>query len=243
MVRARRLDDAELARREFASEERLLQRRLDRWAEVDPSYDAEGLELDLLAVLEPESVLEIGPGPGELAARLKAQLGASVVAVDLSERLVELVRARGVEAVVGDAQALPFPDGRFHAVVANFVLHFVPDLDAALREIHRVLVPGGAFLAATAHADHLADVWALVDHRFAPSAFGCETGEVALRRHFAEVERYDVRGRVRFRSRHALVGYLDAFALLTDGSLGTRVPESMTAFEASAHGCVLKSGR
>jgi SAM-dependent methyltransferase len=140
-------------------------------------------------------------------------------------------------------QALPFQAGAFDAVVAHFVLHFVADLDRALREIHRVLREGGSFLATTAAAGHLSEVWTLVGYRFPASPFHCAAAEDAMRRHFAQVERQDVSGEVRFPSRDALVGYVHAFELLTGGSLASRVPETTGAFRAAAHSCLLVARR
>ena len=49
-----------------------------------------------IAASRPRKVLEVGPGPGELSGRIMAELGAEVVALDVSERMVELARGRGV---------------------------------------------------------------------------------------------------------------------------------------------------
>ena len=66
---------------------------------------------------------------GELAERVRKELGGEVVAVDISPRMVELARARGVDAHLADVQSLPFEDGEFDCVAANWVLYHVPDLD------------------------------------------------------------------------------------------------------------------
>ncbi|HXI15974.1 MAG TPA: class I SAM-dependent methyltransferase [Chloroflexota bacterium] len=91
------------------------------------------------------AILELGCGTGEYTARL-AQHGAWLVALDLVGDLVRVARRRdlpsGVRFVLGDAERLPFPDGAFDAVVGNAVLHHLR-LTAALREIWRVLRPGG----------------------------------------------------------------------------------------------------
>jgi ubiquinone/menaquinone biosynthesis C-methylase UbiE len=93
-------------------------------------------------------VLDVGSGQGIDVARY-ALAGAEVTGVDLTPRHVELSRRhlevlglRG-EIVQGDAESLPFGDAVFDRVSSNGVLHHTPDLPAALREIRRVLVPGG----------------------------------------------------------------------------------------------------
>ena len=74
----------------------------------------------------------------------RASSAPRVTFVDLSQRMVELARARGIaDAHVGDVQELPFADASFDTVVAAWMLYHVPDLDRGLAEIARVLEPGG----------------------------------------------------------------------------------------------------
>lgn len=93
-------------------------------------------------------VLEIGCGAGGDLARF-ARAGAIVTGIDLSPRSLALTRRRfelaGLEADlrVADAEALPFPDGSFDLVYSWGVLHHTPDTPRAVREVGRVLVPGG----------------------------------------------------------------------------------------------------
>ncbi len=92
-------------------------------------------------------VLEIGPGPGYLLATMARRLPA--VGVDLSWAMLCQARTRlaraGVRAelVQGDACALPFPSQSFQAVVLTFAFSAIPDGSRALREVARVLAPGG----------------------------------------------------------------------------------------------------
>jgi ubiquinone/menaquinone biosynthesis C-methylase UbiE len=93
-------------------------------------------------------VLDVGCGQGiDLAGYALA--GAHPTGVDLTGRHIELanthLQALGLEghAVEGDAEHLPFPDQSFDRVSSNGVLHHTPDMPAALREIRRVLRPGG----------------------------------------------------------------------------------------------------
>jgi ubiquinone/menaquinone biosynthesis C-methylase UbiE len=93
-------------------------------------------------------VLDVGCGQGIDVVQY-ARAGARVTGIDLTPRHVELarshVRALGlsVEIVSGDAESLPFADASFDRVSSNGVLHHTPDMPAALREIRRVLRPGG----------------------------------------------------------------------------------------------------
>jgi SAM-dependent methyltransferase len=94
--------------------------------------------------------LDVGCGPGALAAALAGRLGpASVSAADPSEPFAEACRARlpGVEVVVAGAEALPHADGSFDAVLSQLVVNFVGDAEAGVREMARVTRPGGTVAA------------------------------------------------------------------------------------------------
>lgn len=187
-----RLDDPEHVRAQYATEEGLATRQAI-YADargVDPKAAA----IELLLERAPDRVLEVGCGRGDVAERIAAH-GVELTALDSSERMVELTRARGVDAVVGDAAALPFGDGEFDAVLAAWMLYHLPDLDAGLAELRRVLRPGGRLVAVTVGRDHLAEIWALADERLELS-FDGDNGKAALRRHFAQVTRREVRGAV-----------------------------------------------
>jgi len=91
-------------------------------------------------------VLDVGCGTGLLAARLGRELpGTSVVGCDFSRGMLAQAsrNARQASLVQGSAVALPFRPASFEAVVSTEAFHWFPDQDAALRELYRVLVPGG----------------------------------------------------------------------------------------------------
>jgi SAM-dependent methyltransferase len=87
-------------------------------------------------------VLDVGTGTGT-AALAAQERGARVRAVDADAGMAELARDRGIAADVAALPELPFEDGEFAAVVANFVLNHVGRPRAALTELRRVLRPGG----------------------------------------------------------------------------------------------------
>jgi ubiquinone/menaquinone biosynthesis C-methylase UbiE/catechol 2,3-dioxygenase-like lactoylglutathione lyase family enzyme len=91
----------------------------------------------------PGSLLEVGVGSGRLLARL-AERGWDVAGIDAAPRMLELARERmpGARLEVARAEELPFADASFDAVVAVGVLEY-GDLEASLRELARVLRPGG----------------------------------------------------------------------------------------------------
>lgn len=208
-----RLNDPQLVREEYASEAGLEARRSIYVDREGP--DARDETFRVLRKLGPASLLEVGCGPGELSERIARDLGAKVVAIDLSERMVELARSRGVDASVGDVQALPFGDGSFDCVVAAWMLYHVADVDAGLAQIARVLRPGGHLVAVTNSEQHLAEARALggIDLR-GRIPFSRENGEAQLRRHFASVERRDIDGFITFPSHVEVRRYIASMTMM-----------------------------
>jgi ubiquinone/menaquinone biosynthesis C-methylase UbiE len=88
-------------------------------------------------------VLEIGAGTGLNLPHYPA--GADVCVTEPDPEMVKRLR-RHAEAVAAPAEALPFPGDSFDTVVATLVFCTVPDVEAALREVKRVLAPGGRLL-------------------------------------------------------------------------------------------------
>lgn len=214
------LNDPEVVRRDYASEARLLDRR--SLYEGSEGPDAREVVWRYIQAAEPRNVLEVGPGPGELSERIARELGAEVVAIDISPRMVELTKERGIDALLGDVQALPFEDEQFDLVVAAWVLFHPADLTAALAEIARVLRSGGRLVAATNGDRHLEELWELVGGRV-ESQFTAENGERLLRRHFESVDRELVEGWVSFSGPDAAREYVASSIVC--GHLAEHVPE------------------
>jgi ubiquinone/menaquinone biosynthesis C-methylase UbiE len=124
------------------------------WSEGEYERTAEVLEPASIAAVSAAKiasgarVLDLGCGTGN-AAIAAARLGADVLAIDPSERLVEVCRARAerdglrVRAEVGDASALPSDDASFDVLLSIFAVIFAPDAERARDEMLRVTKPGG----------------------------------------------------------------------------------------------------
>jgi ubiquinone/menaquinone biosynthesis C-methylase UbiE len=96
--------------------------------------------------------LDVGCGPGQFTILFAERLpGVEVWGIDLAPTMIELARQHASESTaadrlhfdVADVAHLPFPDDHFDAVVSSGSIKHWPDQAAALREIHRVLAPGG----------------------------------------------------------------------------------------------------
>ncbi|MCU1234326.1 MAG: demethylmenaquinone methyltransferase [Candidatus Solibacter sp.] len=94
-------------------------------------------------------ILDLASGTGDFSLMVNQRHpGARAVAVDITERMLQLARARGVgDTVCGDAGRLPFPDHSFDCVFVGYGLRNFPKLDVAVQEIERVTRPGGLLVS------------------------------------------------------------------------------------------------
>lgn len=139
-------------------------------AAYDAAYDAAHghvLRARFNAVVEalgpgPGEVLDGGMGPGRLCAELDRG-GWRVSGVDLSASMVEMARLRIPHArdrlVQGSIEAVPFGDASFDAATAMGVLEYVDDVEAALRELARVIRPGGSLVVTIPHPLSVEVLW------------------------------------------------------------------------------------
>jgi O-methyltransferase/aklanonic acid methyltransferase len=134
---------------------------------MSQSYDSSGTPLfahfgsllvDWVGLNPGDRVLDVGAGTGATVVPAAKQVGdgGRVVGVDLAPgmvaQLARSISAGGMvnaEALVADAEDLPFPGESFDVVLCAFTLFFFADTDRALAELRRVLVPGGALAIST----------------------------------------------------------------------------------------------
>src|ERR687885_2084667 len=116
----------------------------------------------ILAPRPGERVLEVGPGTGYYTLNVAQQLApdGTLDILDLQQQMLDhtMRRARehGITNIVptqGDAVALPYPDDTFDATYMTVTLGEIPDQNAALRELHRVLRPGGRLVVGEIFGD------------------------------------------------------------------------------------------
>jgi demethylmenaquinone methyltransferase/2-methoxy-6-polyprenyl-1,4-benzoquinol methylase len=132
-----------------------LPRRYDRLAEV-LSMGQNGrwrrAMVDHIVPASPDTVLDVASGTAGVALQLAARTSAVVVGVDLTTGMLrqgrENVARAGlggrIQLVAGRAEQLPFPDASFDALTFTYLLRYVDDPQATLRELARVVKPGGA---------------------------------------------------------------------------------------------------
>jgi SAM-dependent methyltransferase len=191
------------------------------------------VDYDRLDLHGGETVLDLGTGFGRHAFET-ARRGAHVVAVDLAPDEVAATRATfdamadggelpaGVRTLVlrADALRLPFDDGTFDRIISSEVLEHICDDHGALRELHRVLRPGGR-LAVTVPAELPERVcWALDDGYHAPRAEGGHVriyGRTELELKLGQVG-FDVVGAHRAHALHTPYWWLKCAVGLDNGS-------------------------
>jgi SAM-dependent methyltransferase len=100
------------------------------------------------------TVMDIGAGTGAFAAAFSDWFGLSIVAVEPSAAMrAQIPRRPGIRVVAGDASALHVPDGAADGAWLSLVIHHIPDLEAAAREIRRALRPGAPVLIRQGYPD------------------------------------------------------------------------------------------
>ena len=108
----------------------------------------------LVEATNPQSILDIATGTGDLAIQMVKTGANRIVGLDLSEGMLSVGRRKiaeknmnaQIEMIQGDSENLPFEDNSFDAITVAFGVRNFENLDKGLKEIHRVLKPGGIFV-------------------------------------------------------------------------------------------------
>ena len=96
------------------------------------------------------NILDAGCGDGQIGRLLKDSMHVDVYGVDISKKGVALARKNGLKAKVADmSKEIPFGDAMFDLVISSATIEHVPNPDVFLKEIYRVLKPGGIVLIST----------------------------------------------------------------------------------------------
>ncbi len=225
------LNDPRLVAAQYADERALAIRRR-AWHGLADGASSEDATLQAVVEARPHRVLEAGAGWGELSSAIAAATSADVTAFDLSHRMAALARDRGVRALAGDLQALPFAAATFDVVVANAMLYHLPDLRRGIAEAARVLRPGGWLVATTFGAGHTAEIWELVGGPGVDLSFSAENGEVILRERFAHVDVRRGTATLTFPNAAELRAYVAA--TITRSRFADRVPDFDGSFVTHA---------
>ena len=168
-----------------------------------------------------ERILELGCGTGSMWQGMCLPDGCRLTLTDFSAGMLDTARANTAhlqaDYALVDAQDIPYPDAAFDVVIANMMLYHVPDIVKALREIRRVLKPGGRFIAATFGEHGVVQAVAdMLQMRFdANMRFTLQNGEAQLRAVFSQVERHDREDALDVTDLADLIAYLRSMQQMT----------------------------
>jgi SAM-dependent methyltransferase len=210
--------------------------------------------LDVAAIGRGAKILDLCCGPGLVGAAAMAR-GATVTGLDFSTAMLTTARARfpSIAFDHGDAEAPPYPDSCFDAVVSNFGIHHVPRPAVALNEAHRILRHGGRFAFSIWSGPEENIAWKLVFEavqRFGksgasaapPPGGGFASAEDCLRAldaaGFSATTATLLRGTWRQRDGAALLAALRGgtvrMAAMLDEQLGAAMPAILAGLETAA---------
>lgn len=173
-------------------------------------------------------VLELGCGTGSMwKGHLDMLAGAAEAALtDFSDGMLQAAKAMLGDAdnltyAVVDIQNIPFKEDHFDLVIANMMLHHVPQIDKALAEVRRVLKPSGIFYCTTYGENGIVKYFADLLQDFGVSenlnkAFTLQNGGEMLQRHFTKVRRLDYKDGLEVTDLDDILDYIYSLTGMTD---------------------------
>ena len=169
-------------------------------------------------------VLELGCGTGRFwrVNEVKINKNLKVCVSDFSKNIVKAAE-KNLESLDGDfefsqinAEKIPFADNTFNVIIAKHMLYFVPDMDKALREIRRVLMPGGIFYVTANSKDYMLELNNIVEQFDSESGlnsngystrFELENGKEMLEKYFDNIKVKILDGKIVINDPQPIVSY------------------------------------
>jgi SAM-dependent methyltransferase len=186
--------------------------------------------LDHLDWTDSDAVIDVGRGSGAYEPALGRRAG-RIVGLDLSIGMLESGSTGPSAVVVGDAQHLPFGAATFDVALAAHMLYHVPDIDRALRELRRVLRPGGAaLLVANGSEDkkEIRELWqeaaaAVAGSTFSLPAgtrrFSIDAGLEVVEQTFPDIRVDTLTGRFRFSTPDPVIAWVNSLRAGTEDEI------------------------
>jgi SAM-dependent methyltransferase len=215
-------DESGYLREQYKTKDNLQVRIETHEKYTEPKIDFLAFVLDQVQWNGRETVIDVGCGAGVYIEAARQRCG-TYYACDLSLGMLRGLTAPRLSHVNLDAQQLPFADESADVILANHMLYHVPDQDAAVQEIKRVLRPGGRLLAATNSATNMPELaelrhaifkyFGIPDDLFPLRprlSFTLETGHELLGRHFTAVHRHNHPSALVFPHSQPVVDYINS---------------------------------
>lgn len=224
-------NDPEVLHEQYSSDEKLRLRQQTHERYSVPKIDFPAWVLSRVPWRGGERILDVGTGTGVYTLPVHDFIEESTyIALDRSAGMLEHHPAKG-HTVLADAMALPFADQTFDAIMANYMLHHVRDVEGAIKEFKRTLKPDGVLITATNSAATMPELNFLFQRaivllgqgtsagsHIAPihNAYSLENGTRLLSRQFFSVIRYDMPSAFVFPHADPLIHYMDSLRSLRE---------------------------
>ena len=230
-----RIDRSVLMGRQYADGRNLRARAaLYQWQ--TPEVDFPQWVLDQRPWTGTERVLDLGCGYGAYLPRLTTRARV-VIGTDLSFGMLREAAGALVPLTNADVVALPFPSAVFDVAVSAHMLYHVPDVTAGIRELRRVVSPGGALMVATNGSDDKAEVMRVLHQAAGKPAgtfvktdarFLLDDAVAELGRCFEEVRAVRIRTEILVPSADPIVAYVDSIRTAAEPALGVEWDELLS---------------
>lgn len=218
----RQIDESDYLKEQYKTKDNLQIRIETHEKYTEPKIDFLSFVLDQIPWTGQETIIDVGCGAGAYIEQASKRCKI-YHAGDLSFGMLQGLSMADLSRINLDAQQLPFAAETADVVLANHMLYHVPDQDAAVREINRILRPGGNLIAATNSANNMPELsdlrHAVIKHFGIPEdgfplrprlSFTLETGGPLLSRHFSSVQRRDLPSALVFPDSQPVVDYINS---------------------------------